>query len=76
MLGDRPTPEESRRWEIQIPSRWTTEEILVSANPGAFKNGETAYLYVFDAAGQCNTPGFPVTIGAAVVADAGHGRVR
>lgn len=36
---------------IQIPSAWSGTSITVSANTASFTDGQTAYLYVVDAAG-------------------------
>lgn len=50
-------------YEIQIPTAWSNTSITVQINIGEFSNGATAYLYVVDANGDANAPGFPVTIG-------------
>jgi hypothetical protein len=63
ILGNGPTLATSTRREVQIPSSWSNTSITVTANLAAFTEGQTAYLYVFDSAGQSNTNGFPVVLG-------------
>lgn len=50
--------------EIQIPSAWVNNSITLTANPGSFNNGDTAYLYVVDSTGAVNSIGYPVTLGS------------
>ncbi|MBV9080322.1 MAG: hypothetical protein JO102_04295 [Elusimicrobia bacterium] len=70
MLGDKPLRREGRRWEIQIPTKWTDSEIEINVNSRIFKPGETAYLYVFNANNRCNERGYPVHVGPVAVASA------
>lgn len=64
ILGNAPTLAASTRREVQIPTSWSALSITLSANLGAFSDGQTAYVYVFDANGVSNTSGIPITIGA------------
>ena len=49
--------------EPQIPSVWSNGSITFTVNLGKFEQGETAYLFVFDADNNHNLTGYPVTIG-------------
>lgn len=62
MLGDKPLRREGRKWEIEVPVRWSNGEIEIVVNAGVFKPGETAYLFVFDSNDNSNETGYPVTI--------------
>jgi hypothetical protein len=48
--------------ENQIPSIWGSSSITVTANLGRFAAGQTAYLYVVNASGQRNSPGYPIVV--------------
>lgn len=50
--------------EVQIPSAWSDTEITCTVNQGGFADEVTAYLYVFDAAGDANATGYEITIGS------------
>jgi hypothetical protein len=52
--------------EIQIPKAWRNDQITISANPGSFSKGSTAYLFVVDANGGMNANGFEISIGGTV----------
>jgi hypothetical protein len=64
ILGNAPTLAASTQREVQIPSAWSASSLTLSANLGAFADGATAYVYVFDSNGVANSSGFPVTIGS------------
>lgn len=64
-LGDAPTYVASKRRETQIPVKWSPTQITAKINAGAFRAGETAYLYVIDAAGVANPKGYPVVLPSA-----------
>lgn len=51
--------------EIQIPSAWSSTSITATVNRGSFTNGNTAYVYVCDDGGTCDSTGTAVTIDAA-----------
>ena len=68
ILGNAPTFSASTRRELQIPTAWSSSSISVTANLGAFSEGQTAYLYVVDANGSVNAAGFPVVLGTAAAA--------
>ena len=61
-LGNAPTWAQVTYSEIQTPVSWADGRIEIRANAGAFKAGETAYLYVVTADGTVQ-PGIPVTVG-------------
>jgi hypothetical protein len=65
IVGNAPTLAASTIREVQIPSSWSASSITLSVNLGAFSDGQTAYVYVFDANGVANTNGLPITIGVA-----------
>jgi len=49
--------------ETQVASSWTDTAIQFTLNQGSFGNTDTVYLYVVDANGVINSPGYPVTLG-------------
>jgi hypothetical protein len=61
-LGDQSTYAASKHREIQIPQTWSSGQVTVQVNPGSFKSGSTAYLYVIDE-NENISPGVKVTIG-------------
>jgi hypothetical protein len=63
MLGNNQNYSSCTIMEPQIPSSWSNSEINCSINLGAFSEGNTGYLFVFDANNNSNQNGFPVTIG-------------
>ncbi|MGB3073223.1 MAG: heparin lyase I family protein [Candidatus Moraniibacteriota bacterium] len=48
--------------ELQIPTSWGTGSVGLTVNAGRFANASTAYLYVCDSSGSCNTNGTVITI--------------
>lgn len=65
MLGNSPDFTLSSHREMQIPTEWADNSISITANPGSFNTGDTAYLYVIDADGNVsnNGQGVEITIG-------------
>lgn len=61
MLGNASTFDACTVREIQPTRTWSDTTISVRANPGSFTTGQTAYLYVVDAAGV-PSPGYAITI--------------
>ena len=53
-LCDGATWESRTDCEIQPPTAWTPSSITVTLNQGALSEGQTAYVYVVDAAGSAN----------------------
>jgi len=66
VIGDASTLSASTHREIQIPSAWSDSGITITINQGAFAPGDTAYLYVIDAAGVASE-GRAITFGSAPV---------
>ena len=64
-IGDKATYDACTRREVQIPVAWSSTSVRVTVNQGSFENGEAAYLYVSDAAGNLNAQGTPVVFGGA-----------
>lgn len=62
-IGNAATYSGSTHREVFIPSAWG-ESITATVNTGTFSNGDTAYVYVFDAAGAVNSSGYQVTLGS------------
>ena len=62
ILGNASTLSASTKREVQVPTAWSNNSITANVNLGAFANGQTAYLYVFDSNGNANPTGYPVTI--------------
>lgn len=48
--------------EVQIPTAWSDTSVTVTGNLGNFTDGQTAYLYVYDATGTANASGYSVTL--------------
>ena len=61
-IGDAPIYTNTSHREIQIPIVWSSNSITITTQLGSFISGQTAYFYVFDANGNVNANGFPVTI--------------
>lgn len=64
-LADAPVWNESTFREIQPPITWSDTQVAIELNTGAFKRGETAYLFVVDSNGTPSA-GYPITIGQSV----------
>ncbi len=64
VLANASTLSSSTKREMQIPTSWNNNAITLRVNLGAFSPGQVAYLFVFDANGNANAIGTPVTIGA------------
>jgi hypothetical protein len=62
-LGNAATWAGSTHFEIQIPTDWSSTAVTFRVSQGTAANGETAYLYVIDSAGNVNADGYPVTVG-------------
>lgn len=65
VLGNASTFAACTMRELQVPTTWSSGSITVTTNLGAFKDGQTAYLYVIDSNGNANAQGFPVVLGSA-----------
>jgi hypothetical protein len=63
VLGNAATYAASTLREMQIPTTWSDGSISISVNLGKFSEGQTAYLYVFDATNTVSATGVPVTVG-------------
>jgi hypothetical protein len=63
ILGNAATFSASTIREVQVPTTWSAGSISISANLGAFANGQTVYLYVVDPNGTVNAAGYPVVLG-------------
>ncbi len=48
--------------ENQRPTSWSSTSAVVTVNAGRFANASTAYLYVCDSTGSCNSSGTPIVI--------------
>ncbi len=57
-IGDAPTWGESRHRELQLPTEWSDDAIVVQVGRGAFEALAGQYLYVVDAEGRVNEDGF------------------
>lgn len=64
-LGDASTLSASKKRYILPSTKWSDGSVSVKVNLSTFTSGAKAYLYVFDASGNANSSGYPVTIGAA-----------
>jgi hypothetical protein len=62
-LGDAASWETCTHREIQLPTAWSPagDSITIELNIGAFSSG-TAYLYVVDADGNVNSPGYSLSL--------------
>jgi hypothetical protein len=63
VLANQPVLSQASVIEPQIPSAWSAAAITFSVNLGKFTAGQTAYLFVIDAAGHPSAAGFPITVG-------------
>ena len=63
-IGNAPIYNNSTNLAILTPTSWSNSLIVATVRQGSFTSGQTAYLYVFDANGNVNTNGYPVTIGS------------
>ncbi|MBW2989987.1 hypothetical protein KY358_06760 [Candidatus Woesearchaeota archaeon] len=59
-IGDNESFDMCTHHEIQIPTSWSDDEIVVNVNRGSFEDGETAYVFVVDEDGT-SSEGYPVT---------------
>lgn len=62
-IGDNQSLSACTRKEIQIPETWDAGTITIRVNKGAYQPGENLYLFVVDADGNVNDPGFPLVMG-------------
>src|SRR5262249_26850009 len=65
-IGDASTLAASKKRNILPPQSWSDTQISVKANVSMFPSGSKAFLYVFDANGNVNSTGYPVTVGFTV----------
>lgn len=68
VLADKPTLADASIIENQIPVSWQDGSVTFTVNLGHFSQGQTAYLFAFDASGNSNAVGFPVFAGGAAAA--------
>jgi hypothetical protein len=61
VLANHPTLPQATLVETQIPQAWSDGSITVQANLGRFTNGQKAYLFVVDAAGNASK-GYPIAV--------------
>jgi hypothetical protein len=61
-IGNRPTYAASTKLAITTPTAWSNTQIRTTVRQGAFRTGETAYLFVVTADGVVSQ-GRPITIG-------------
>jgi len=61
-LRNSPMCAASTQREVQIPLTWSNTTITARVNPGAFQNGQMAYVCVLDASGAVSPVGTPVVI--------------
>lgn len=66
VLGNASTYAASTTFDLQpvdwTNPQWSSTSIKIKFNQGDYNAGQTAYLYVVDAAGSVNSNGFPITI--------------
>ncbi len=62
-IGNASTYANCSNLTITTPTSWSDTRIVTTVRQGSFSSGQTAYLYVFDANGNVNSTGFPITIG-------------
>lgn len=61
ILTNASTYESSTILELQPPTSWSDNNIIVTVNQGSL--GQDAYLYVFDTENNHNLVGYPITFG-------------
>jgi hypothetical protein len=62
-IGNMPTYAASTVLAITTPTSWSNSEITTTVHQGAFRAGQTAYLYVVGADGVVSERGYPITVG-------------
>jgi len=62
-IGNMPTYTASTVLAITTPTFWSNSEIRTTIRQGAFRPGQTAYLFVVGADGVVSERGYPITIG-------------
>jgi hypothetical protein len=62
-MGNMPTYSASTVLAITTPTSWSNSEITTTVHQGAFRAGQTAYLYVVGADGVVSERGYPITVG-------------
>jgi len=66
-IGDQPVYSNCTHLEAQKIVSWNSDRIDFITNNGSFSQGDTAYLYVIDAAGNNNDQGVEITIGGTTI---------
>lgn len=61
-IGDDSNYSQCTHREIQVPTSWSADSVQITANPGSFSPGDTAYVFVVDESGTASE-GYPVDIG-------------
>lgn len=61
-IGNEPVWSNCTHREIQIPTQWSSNSIIMTINKGSFSNGESAYLFVIDGNGGVSN-GLPIVFG-------------
>ncbi len=62
-IGNAATRATCTQIEIQIPVTWTTSQITISVNQGAFASNASVWLYVVDSSGVVSADGEPIQFG-------------
>jgi hypothetical protein len=62
-IGDKDTYDTCTHREIQIPTAWAADHVVIKLNLGSFRTGDNVYLYVVDENGVVNTQGQLITVG-------------
>lgn len=68
IIGDGPALSSCNHVEIQIPTSWEEDRIDVMFNQGSFGSGDSAFLFVLDAAGAASD-GYPIVVGGGSLGD-------
>lgn len=62
VIGDSSIYDDCSAREVQIPTAWNDNSIIVTVNQGAYTSGQIVYLYVIDANGN-HSNGYQLKIG-------------
>lgn len=61
-IGNNESFDKCTHREIQVPTSWSDDEIIINVNQGSFEDGETAYIFVVDGDGETNQEGYPIAL--------------
>lgn len=64
VIGNNPNYSNCTKLSVITTKSWSDGQIVGTIRQGSFRAGDTAYVFVFDANGNCNSTGKAITIAA------------